>query len=229
MSEIGPFAPTPECLSIEALASAQPDPAARRHLESCAYCRNEVALLHSFTSAEPSTAEAPDVDWIATEVRRRVTGQTATRESKTLWTRLTGWIPSGGNRWVPAGAFAAIVLLIGSGVYLMRQDRPNIGETVWRSATVRLVRPVGEVTAAPAQLAWEAVPNATGYHVRLLEVDRTEVWAADTRSPEVAIPAAIAAQLQPGRTFLWQVAANGPAGPLAESNLQTFHISLITR
>jgi hypothetical protein len=226
MSERYPFEPTPECLTIEQLASAATDGAAARHLESCAYCRNELALLESFTSAEPSMIEAPAVEWIATEVRRRVVEQT---REKSVWERLTGWIPAGAPRWVPAGAFAAIVLLIGSGVYLMRQGHPEIGETVWRSASVAVIRPAGDLTAAPSEFAWQAVAGARRYRVRLLEVDRTEVWSAETEATQLAVPPGIASQLQPGRSFLWQVVAEGPAGPIAESNLQTFHISINSR
>jgi hypothetical protein len=226
MAEEYSFGPTPECLTVEQLAVAKSDRTAMRHLESCSYCRNELALLESFTSAEPSTMEAPAVRWIATEVRRRVVEQT---REQSLWERLTGWLPTGGPRWVPAGAFAAIVLLIGSGVYLMRQDRPESGETVWRSASVAVIRPVGDLTAAPADFAWQGVSGARSYRVRLLEVDRTEVWSADTEATQIAIPPGIAVQLQPGRTLLWQVVAQGPAGPIAESNLQSFHISIIIR
>jgi hypothetical protein len=226
MPEINPFGPTPECLTVEQLAGAQSNQAAMRHLAECSYCRNELALLESFTTAEPSMMEAPAVEWIATEVRRRVVEQT---REKSVWERLTRWLPSGGPRWVPAGAFAAIVLLIGSGVYLLRQERPESSETVWRSASVAVIRPVGDLTAAPADFAWQGVSGARSYRVRLLEVDRTEVWSADTEARQIAIPPGIAVQLQPGRTFLWQVVAQGPAGPIAESNLQSFHISIITR
>ena len=226
MSDLNPFGATPECLSVEQLAAAECDAAAMRHLEGCAYCRNELALLQSFTSAEPSAIEAPAVRWIATETRRR--GVEQTRE-KSIWERLTGWMPRGGARWAPAGAFAAIVLLIGSGVYLLRPDRPESGDTVWRSASVAVIRPAGEQKAAPTEIAWRPVAGAQRYHVRLLEVDRTEVWSADTESTQIAIPPGIASQLQPGRTLLWQVTAKGPSGAIAESNLQTFHISIITR
>jgi len=226
MSEQHSFGATPECLTVEQLAGVESDPAARRHLEGCAYCRNELALLESFMAAEPSAIEAPAVRWIASETRRRVVERT---REKSLWERLTGWVPRGGPRWIPAGAFAAIVLLVGSGVYFMRQDRPESGETVWRSASVAVIRPVGELSGAPTDFAWQAVSGARSYHVRLLEIDRTEVWSADTEATQIVIPPGIASQLQPGRTLLWQVTAQGTAGVVAESNLQTFHISIITR
>jgi hypothetical protein len=234
MSEREPFGPTPECLTIEALSSAELDGAARRHVESCAHCRNELALLRTFMDAEPNLEEKASVDWIAAEARRRIVAQTASRgREKSLWERLTAWIPSGTPGWVPAGAMACLVLLLGSGVYLLRHDRaigaPQAGEDLWRSATVSVIRPIGDVVAAPADLAWQAVPKASKYHVRLLEVDRREIWSADTPGTQIAIPPEIAAQLQPGRTLLWQVVANGAAGPLAESNLQTFHISINSR
>jgi hypothetical protein len=78
--------------------------------------------------------------------------------------------------------------------------------------------------AAPPELAWRAVDGASMYHVRLLEVDGTEIWSADTPTTQIAIPPQLRAQLQPGRSFRWQVAASNAAGRIAESSLQSFHI-----
>jgi hypothetical protein len=241
----GLFGPTPQCLAIEALASLASstpvDPETRRHLEQCAHCRNELAMLHEFHSAEASPAEAEDVDWIVAGLRQRSAGQTSPARRlpakpplKSLWDTLAGWIPGGFPRWVPAAAAACLVVVSAVGLYLGRRDTgaaptPGRGDYVWRSATLQVIGPGGDLPAPPAEFAWDEVPGAQSYLVRLLEVDRTEIWSARTAGTRIPVPAPIAAQLTAGRTFLWQVAASDSGGPIAESILQRFHISGNTR
>jgi hypothetical protein len=211
------FEKTPQCLPLEVLAFGGSD--ARRHLESCAWCRNELAMFQMFETAEPTAIEAPSVEWIADRLRTPRPSASAPRR------RAWDWMP----RWLPVAAAACLVIAVGSGIYWQTRPRPSLatpsnGADVWRSAAVRLTSPLGDVTTPPRELAWSQVDGATVYHVRLLEVDRHELWSADTPDTHIALPAAIAGQLQPGRSFEWDVAARNPAGAVAESNLQKFHI-----
>jgi hypothetical protein len=228
--------PTPECLPLETLAEGDRDPRARAHLAACVFCRNELALFRSFDSASPADRlEAAAMSSIAASARACVVRETSSRrDRKSIWEALTAWIPAGMPRWIPATAAACLALLIGSGIYFSSADRPsglpqNSGEGVWRSATVRVLRPLGEVPTRPKDLAWQSVAGAERYRVRLLEVDRTEVWSAETASTAISIPRAVLEQLKPGRSFLWDVKAIGPAGPLTESALHSFHSSVNTR
>jgi hypothetical protein len=101
------------------------------------------------------------------------------------------------------------------------------GPTVFRSATVTLVAPEGDVAQAPEALRWEAVPGAASYAVTVTEVDRTEVWRAEVRAPEAPLPAAVRARVVPGKPVLWQVAAKDASGNVvATSGAQRFRVPL---
>jgi hypothetical protein len=122
---------------------------------------------------------------------------------------------------------ACLLVVAGSALYVGNRAPAGIPNDVtqgtWRSTAVAVVAPAGDVSA-PTQFAWRAVEGASAYHVRLLEVDGTEIWSADTPATQIAVPAQVRAQLQPGRSFRWQVTASGAAGRIAESSLQPFHI-----
>src|SRR3982074_403265 len=62
---------TNDCPGIEELASPDQTAAVRKHLDGCARCRAELALLHEFETAEPAVEEAAQVQWIKSELRRR--------------------------------------------------------------------------------------------------------------------------------------------------------------
>jgi hypothetical protein len=105
--------------------------------------------------------------------------------------------------------------------------RPGLSNEpeVWRSGQITAQSPLGDVDRAPTQLRWDAVPGAVSYHVRLLEVDGTEVWSVDSTSASIEFPNDIARKLIPGRAFQWDAVARDAAGrTLAGTNLQSFHI-----
>ena len=45
-----------------------------------------------------------------------------------------------------------------------------------RSGNFAVLSPVGDVQERPAEIRWERVQSVASYQVRLLEVDRSEVW-----------------------------------------------------
>ena len=65
----GALGKTPDCPSIEALEN--PDAKGRAHVESCAYCRNERAMLAEFQESAPLPEDAAAVAWIESDVRHR--------------------------------------------------------------------------------------------------------------------------------------------------------------
>jgi hypothetical protein len=227
------FGRTPDCPSVDDLAAlaSMTDAAASQanaHVGQCPYCRNEVALLRTFESSAATPEESAAVAWISAELGRRESPWLA-RTSPSLWERLTSWIPAPAPRWLPAAAMACLLVIIGSGLYFSNRRPAGVPDDVsqgsaWRSTRVPIVGPAGDVAVPPSELTWRAVEGASLYHVRLLEVDGTEVWSADTAATQIAIPPQVRAQLQPGRSFRWQVAANSAAGRIAESSLQSFHI-----
>src|SRR5437762_4744554 len=99
------FGPTRDCLPVERLASiASPgvgNDEARRHVEQCAHCQNELAMLQAFESSAVSPAEAESVEWITAKLRRSpvepadIEPNVPAREmrARSLWEALTGWLP----------------------------------------------------------------------------------------------------------------------------------------
>jgi hypothetical protein len=188
-----------------------------------------VELMRAFDAGAATPEESAAATWISAELGRRESPwHPRTPTSPSLWDRLTSWIPAAGPRWVPAAAMACLLMIVGSGLYFRTRRPAGIPDdvsqgAVWRSTRIAIVGPSGDV-AQPAELTWRAVDGASQYHVRLTEVDGAEIWSADTDATKVAIPPQVRAQLQPGRTFRWQVAARNAAGPIAESSLHSFHI-----
>jgi len=218
---------TAECPTVEALAETPRRPEIVRHMESCAHCQAELALLHEFESAEPAADEIASVQWIESELRRR---QVAPSPRHTVWERLAEWWAAGGQRaWVAVAA--SLFVLVAAGVYTRQDGAPRTPSTsdgmVWRSGKFAVLGPVGEVAAGPAEFRWEAVAGAANYRIQLMEVDHTVVWTTSATLASVGIPDHVRAQFKPGRTFEWQVVAQNATGEqLAATDLQSFHIAL---
>jgi len=213
--------PTPECPSLETLSAAKSDPAVRRHLETCAHCRGELAMFQEFVAAEPRPEEAADLAWVNAEMERR---NPAGAPKVTLAVRLRAWFT------LPrlSLAAAALVLLITTKVYLPsrnQQIHSNQQETSqWRSGQIGAIAPIGDQDHPPSALRWESVPDAASYHVRLLEVDGNELWSADVITTSAEFPNTVAAIMLPGRAFQWECTARDSSGhTIASTNLQSFH------
>jgi hypothetical protein len=225
------FGRTPECPSLDdlaVLASGLDAVESHPHVRQCPHCRNEVALLQTFETSARTAEESAAVAWISAELGRRESPWRS-RPSQSLWDVLTSWIPAPAPRWLPAAAMACLLVIVGSGLYFSNRRPAGVPDDVsqnstWRSTQVAIVSPAGDVAAAPAELRWRTVDAASQYHVRLLEMDGAEVWSADTAAAAIAIPSQVRAQLQPGRSFRWQVSARNAEGRIAESSLQSFHI-----
>src|SRR4051794_37317067 len=93
--------PTPECPPLEALESL--DAKGRAHVEHCAWCRNELAMLTEFQAAEVRPEEAASVAWIESELARRAApAPIATKPVESLWSRIRDWM--GGWQMAPVAA-----------------------------------------------------------------------------------------------------------------------------
>jgi hypothetical protein len=224
---------TAECVPVEQLESL--DARARAHIDKCAYCRNELAMMLEFRDAAARPEEAEAMAWMQTELERRLTTAPPSAPATGIWARLRGWFQgtSPSPRWLAAPVAASVILLLAGGMYLRHGGEvlPRPGdEQVWRSQSFAAVAPAGDVTAAPVEMQWEAVPGTNRYLVRVMEVDRTEIWRGESAGSHVALPAEILRQMTPGRTFLWTVTARDVTGStLAETRLQTFHILATSR
>jgi hypothetical protein len=206
------LAPGTGCLPVEqlgsyadgALTSAERD-AIATHLRGCINCRAELALLEGLTS--PAVVEA--------DGRRRA--------SKAGW-RSTA---------VGLMAAAAVVLLfVFAGDWLPGTSRapsvPNSGEAaadVARSMSVSIRGPIGDLGQAPRRLEWTTIAGADRYIVRVMEVDRHEIWSATTPAGSIDLPAEIQSAIVPPKTLLWEVTAYAASGAeIAASGVQSFRV-----
>ncbi len=226
---------TPECPSLESLAQRHREPALRNHVETCAHCRTELALLSAFEQADAKPHERPPVQWIEGELRRRFsTPPFAAAPSR--WSRLVaaiGRFADGGYRTLALGA-ASLLIAIAAGVYLRPQaalqNSALSEEVILRSAAFAAIAPAGDVAAPPTEFRWQTAPGAARYEVQLVEVDRTVIWSGETTLTQIEIPSDVRAQLKPGRTFQWKVLSRNSAGEqTGSSNLQIFHTVVTTR
>jgi hypothetical protein len=229
------LAPGAECLSIEQLGrhvdgALGPDEeaAAVAHIRRCLNCQAELALMQAVTSGSVRIGEADIVrDGVARLEERTIALAGAIREDASLRRR---WFRAG--TLLPVAGVAAVVLIAAGTFYVLAPRAPRlpgavtIGNEVTRSLAVAVRGPVGDLLESPRRFEWLAVDRAVRYRVRLMEVDRREVWAASTSAPGVDLPASARTSIAPGRTLLWDVTAYDASGaPIAESGPQSFRIA----
>jgi len=138
------------------------------------------------------------------------------------------WWRSGAGRTVAAAA--AVVLLAAGGVGLWLELRPPrfpTGSDALRSSArpLRPLAPPREVNEAPASFRWEPVEGAAAYRFTLRASDLFEVLhREETATPEVRLPDAVAARLQSGATYFWEVRALRKEGEAVRSEVLSFRI-----
>jgi len=226
--------PGADCLSVEQLGEYADDTLAadarRRaaaHIDTCLNCRAELALLQGMIEAPVVGDERAVVSAAVAQLQKRELPfpHVHHEEPARRW-----WIPFGALRGT-LSATAALLAMV-SGYYLLSSHAPRLptdvgsDTAVTRSLAVQVRGPVGDQVAAPERLEWREVAGAVRYHVRMMEVDRAEVWSADTTATMVELPSTVRARIDPAKTLLWQVSAfgTGPA-PMAESELQRFRLA----
>lgn len=223
--------PSSECPSIGDLAQLLETRATRleAHVKDCARCKAELSLLQGFLAAEPAQAEAADVRALTDEVRRRVRQQIRPAAPPAWW-----------RRWLAmplsprfAMAAASVLILAGISIYVSQMRNPALGPGLpsgadtYRSQSIRLETPKGEIAVPPAALLWQPVPGANRYVVTLMEVDRNEIWTQNSNSARADLPSSIQAKALPGKTLLWQVTAFDRAGSkIAESGIEKFRVTV---
>lgn len=200
----------PDCVPIERLAAAELATADHAHVAACARCQTERALAQAFEAEEPRAEEGAAVEWIVRETRRRVFPEPAT---------VAAGASTGPRRWaLPQWAtWASAALAASLGVYLLVRTpgMPSVpieSEPAYRSTTVALVAPVGDVPTAPTELRWQSVANAARYVVSVSEVDGTELWRSTTDGLRADLPDAVRTAARPARTLHWRVEAVDAAG-----------------
>jgi hypothetical protein len=220
------FGPGNDCPQVEQLERlAATDPAAlKQHVDACAYCRTELDLLHAFQAAQPSTAEAADVQAVTGELRAR--GRDIFKPQRHWWQHLFagGWMR-------PAFGIAALLLIAAVGVQLRRSSHPALNPVdgasdVYRSHSLTALAPSGDLNVPPHEFQWERVEGAARYQLRLMEVDGAKVWQASTSDTRLAIPADVASRIVPAKTLTWHVTAmDSTDHKIAESDIVRFRLA----
>ena len=235
---------TPDCPSIEQLGRFAEDglDASQRanvesHIGRCGHCQSELALLRQFTEVSLQPEEERPVAWIAAQLHNRAQEiyepSSEARPARVSWWKRLFATPVLSRA---ALALGCLLIIVSGSIYLRRGSAPALNTTldsgpeVLRSNTVELLSPKGTLTAPPELLQWQAMPGAERYQVRILEVDRTELWKSETSAVTIKIPDQVRALVKPGKTLLWHVTALDTSGKqLASSNFESFRVGQLTQ
>ena len=232
----GALGPTDECPPLEKLIHAATEPTSPAsadlagHLESCAYCQTELHMWKTFETATDTQA-SEDVRQVAAQLDERMLG--ALKRPGPFAAPPRRWNRVFTIRWLaPASLAAAAALLVAAGVIKYEQARPqpvldgtSPGQEVLRSSTLTLVRPSGDLRERPNEIRWESIREAANYQVRLLEVDRSEVWNTQTSGDHVELPPAVLARIVPTKTLFCEITAFDSSGSkVGETGLVRFRL-----
>ncbi len=215
--------PTGECPTIEELESfASREPPAVStwigHVQACAYCQTELHLLRTFLASEAGQA-AQDGSEAARLLRKRskeIFQQAFPVRAPAAWWKSAFMM----RRMAQASLAAAAILLVAGAVVFFRSTtyRPPLeaknqaGQEVLRSGGFAVLSPAGDLQARPREIRWERVPKAAGYRISLLEVDRSEMWKAETPEDHIELPASIQARIVPAKTIFCEIIAVDSSG-----------------
>lgn len=219
---------TSECLPIEALEQILEGESwdTDLHLKGCAYCKTEIALLRSFRDAEVPAVDAKAVAQVTAKLRERPGGGLELVSASWIGRVLgKGWLR-------PAAlALAGALLVVAIGLQIHQSSTAGLttgagdGSGVFRSGTLSISSPSGDLQDIPEQFRWESVAAATRYELHLMEVDHHELWNATLTQPAVDIPAEIRAQIVPLKTLLLQIDAFDATGrKVAQSEVVRFRL-----
>jgi hypothetical protein len=203
------------------------------HVAACQHCKSELALLREFEEAAVRPEEERQVAWISAKLQDRseeiLASRSTQRAERLPWWKTLLTLPALSRA---ALALGAILIVVSGSIYLRRSSAPVLnttldsGRDVLRSNTVHLISPKGDLARKPSLLEWEAVPGAVRYQVRVIEVDRTELWKAETSAVGIQLPDEVRAKIQPLKSLRWQVTALDSSGkPIGSSSSESFRLS----
>jgi hypothetical protein len=199
------------------------------HIAKCPRCKTELSLLETFERESPRPSEEGTVSWLSSRLERQFANEgfaKARSDRDSWWPRLL--TSSAVNRAGFALAAAMLVIAVATGLRERRPPGilpPTGGETVFRSGGLTGLSPTGDVDQPPAALRWEPVPTAASYVLRVMEVDRTQLWSVETSEPGALLPPAAQARFVPGKLLLWEVTAKDATGrSLSSSGTQRLRV-----
>jgi hypothetical protein len=208
---------------------------AAAHVAACVHCQLELRLSREFEAAVAHPAEADAVHWMTVRLSHHAWQFGSAKPHLAKRPETSPAWRSGGLtlRFLGvASVFAGLVILISVGLYMGWRAEPALvlrappGQDVPRAAKVIALNPSGDLLEAPSVLEWRGFSNAASYSVRLMEVDRTEVWHVDVTATEARPPKEVRARMLAGKTMLWEVTAKRASGTdIASSGLQRFRVT----
>ena len=222
------LSPQKDCLGVERLEQclhADAPQELRQHVERCAYCRSELELLQSFYTAPRDAAEL--------EAVRQITERLQSPRPIVPAAPRSWWRDLLQARWMGPAALtvAAMLLVTAVGLEWRNTGAPRVyapdrtEDNTLRSGKLTLLAPTGDQQAVPSRVEWQAVAGASRYQVRMLEIDRSEIWQAATSELQLAIPAEVQSRIVPAKTLVLQVTAMDAAGrTLGESDSVRFRL-----
>ena len=219
----------PPLEQLERLCNDEAPEPLKRHVEGCPHCQTELQMLRSFSSGEVADHEKTAVDSIVARLKAKSSAERrpAGVEHRSFW-----WNGILAVRWLTPAAAALAVVLVAAGVVIeMRQGRRPALETtvggadVFRSSAIAILSPIGDVREKPAEIRWQAAQNAARYQVKIMEVDRAELWRAETATARIDLPPSVESLIVPAKTLLIQIGAFDATGrKIAESEIVRFRL-----
>jgi len=226
--------PGPDCPPIEELESllspesSQTDLAV--HVKSCLHCQTELHLLQTF-QAEGIGERSPEVRRTAALLQKR--SQKILRQSDSAPAREPWWKAAFTIRSLAQASLGLAMLLAVVGITIrFRTVQPpslngpsQVGQDVFRSGSFALISPSGDLNQPPSEIRWEKVPNAASYQAHLMEVDRNELWKAETKEDHIALPPSIRLKIVPAKTLYCEIDAYDASGKkVGETGLVRFRL-----
>jgi hypothetical protein len=204
------IAATKDCPTLEVLErvmeESSPDPKIAAHVADCPHCQSEIAMLRSFESSDPTPDEGAAVAWIAAQLQKRQSAPVAQNSAMVVpfWRSLF--------RVPYMAAAAALIIAITVGISLHNSDDGKPGfnsgptnQTIYRGE-LRLTTPT-DLSQAPQQLTWEAVPGAASYRVVVSDVTNEKLWQASSSGNSINVNPELKAKMVPGKPLNWKVSA----------------------
>jgi hypothetical protein len=218
---------TDDCPPPEALERLlnRSDATLAKHVDACAFCKTELELLRSFQMAEIPAEDAAAVNAITQRLNRDAIARPRPIDAprKPRWTLAGSWVRTA------TLAAAAVLAIVAIGLQFRHNAPPALRHTtdsdVFRSQSVNILAPAGDLQTPPQEAHWGSAPAAASYQVRLLEVDGNQLWSATTTNTSVVFPPSVRALMVPAKTLtLVVVLFNAQGQKIAESPKVNFRI-----
>ena len=214
---LGPTADCPSIDDLEQVLTGQisPSTAIARHVRYCSYCRTEMEMLSAFSTVQdPPSEQVKQVVARLQANSKQVFPKIPAAETSSWWERAFS-----ARHLVQASlAMAAVLLVAAVMLKLNTAKNPSLEAAnqttheVFRSGSFDLVSPVGDIQEPPKKIRWDKVDGAMIYQVRVLEVDRNELWKAETQDTQIDVPQAIRDRIVPAKTLFCEIDAFNSSG-----------------